>query len=190
MTINLPTRGRLELESEAQAYANRRWLEYHHGDNRWSDDPFVSKEASRALVRHIMRLGALRDPRGEMHVIAVARAGDPDADLVVRDIALEKRSRGEVLSPWLEAYIFDRAEGFLQRPARKKKNNLLRDLIIAVIVAELEDRFEINGYGRSPHRRSGCAIVGAVVGLSYDDIKTIWDKHKRHMPTKRGWARG
>jgi hypothetical protein len=192
--VNLPAR-RL-LEAEAEAYAREQLSVYSNASNPWSEDSPLTMAAGRAMVRHLMdvlRAFAQLDPRSEMMLVAMARGGDPDADQIVRDMALERRSRGEFIAPWLEAYIWDGQEGFLQRPARKQKNFVVRDLCIAMTVAALKDKFGIDPTGRSHHQRCGCEIVGSALGAARmrrgkDAVVTIWKRYGRYMPTQRGWA--
>jgi hypothetical protein len=85
-----------------------------------------------------------------------------------------------------------------QRPGRKKKNNLLRDICICMTVAALRDRYGHHGItvtGRSPRRpRSFCAIVAEAcrleghLNVDYDAVKTIWGRYGHAMPTVAGWA--
>ena len=60
-------------------------------------------------------------------------------------------------------------------------------------VAAVIDRYGLDPTGRSPRRKSACAIVAealdaAHMALDYETVKTIWRHYRRAMPTVAGWA--
>jgi hypothetical protein len=151
--------------------------------------------ASRTFVRNFMHSGALFSTKTRMSIIHLARAGDDDADAVIRDLILEIRGRGESLPFDLDNYAMELVHGDM-RPrwsGPKKKNEFLRNIFIALMVAAICDRFGLTPTGRSARRRSGCAVVGQaleVIGrrMSAKAVEAIWRTYGRSMPTARGWV--
>jgi len=183
MTQQLPA----TIEAEALAFARSKIAQFRDGS-------MLMAEASREFVRHVMRRAALLHPLHMMTLIDFARAGEPDADIVLRTLAIEIVDRGEPLPTTLGAYIMETIRGRVrQRPARKRKNNLLRDILIVAIIDEVSSRFGLMPTGRSPQRRSACSIVAealheAHMQLGYKDIESIWNRLGRAVAGVLGWA--
>jgi hypothetical protein len=60
-------------------------------------------------------------------------------------------------------------------------------------VAALVDTFKLKPTGRSPHRRSACAICADALGaaqinLGDKAVEKIWEAYGRAMPTVPGWS--
>jgi hypothetical protein len=182
------------IEAEALEFARREIARYRDGTNPWSDDSPLTAEAGRAALRHIMRQASLENPVHRMILAAWGRAGDPDADAVLRTLLIEYQSRGERPPTELANYNMEVLQGgFHQPPARKKKNNLIRNICIATTVAAVIDRYGLRPTGRSPHCRSACSIVAEALGeaqmqLGNKAVEKIWEAYGRAMPTVPGWA--
>ena len=195
--IKLPT---TFVEADALMFA-RGWIAGFARGNPWSGDSALSADASRALLRH-MAQSALQFTPIRMHIIEAAKAtGDPDAIEVLRALLLECKAKRVDMPSDLIAYdmhVTAHGEPHHQRPGRKKKNAVLRDLCICQTVAAVCDRYGAHGItatGRSPRRPpSGCAIVAealrleAHLNIDYDAVKKIWGHYGRAMPTVAGWA--
>jgi hypothetical protein len=185
------------IAAEALAYARTDIARYHAGTNPWSTDSPLTAEAGRAVVRHLMMIWA-SSAEGRMRLVELALGGEPDAAAVLRTLMLEMKSRGLPLTTELQYYSMT----VLQRggvqpaqpPAQKKKQELLRDICIAMTVAALIDRFGLKPTERPPRTgRSACAIVAKALGeahmqVGYKAVEKIWDRYKNAMPTVPGWA--
>jgi hypothetical protein len=94
------------MAADAVKFA-RAFLERHSG-NPWSDYHNASAEAGRAFWRQLLQRAARQHPVYRLRIIAMARAGDRDADHVLRTMMIEMQStvlpaelrrRGQHLSP-------------------------------------------------------------------------------------------
>jgi hypothetical protein len=166
----------------------RDWLRRHSG-NPWSDHPCSSAEAGRAFWQHVLWHAVYR-----LRIIAMARAGDTDADQVLRTLIIEMQSRGETLPTELTNFTMEVLHGGLhQPPGPKRKDRILRDVTIAMAVAAVVDQFGLAPY-RSSYRRpastqlSACAVVAAAQNKSEKAVETIWRRFGGAMPTVPGWA--
>ena len=188
------------IETEALAFAREQVSLYRDGTNPWSGDSGLSAEAGRALTRHILAHSARLGPITRMQVIALARAGDTDAQDVLRVLMIEMLSRDGRLPTELTNYDMELLHGGLhQPPGPKKKDKTLRDVCIAMTVAAVCDRFGLSptrntaSRGRPSARRSACAIVAkalevAHVGMGEKAVEAIWNRLGAAMPTVPGWA--
>jgi hypothetical protein len=128
----------------------------------------------------------------------MARAGDDDAADVLKTLIVEAKSRRAELPTELEAYNMellgdDSWRSRRSRDGPKKKNKLTRDMLIALAVAAVVDRFGLPPTGRSIHRRSAASIVAealAEIGLrlGFKAVEHIWRKYHDAMPTVPGWT--
>jgi hypothetical protein len=191
---NLPTYAKA-IEAEALAFAREMIAGFARGSNPWSPDAPLSADASQAFFRHMVRT-ALQFTPTRMQIIAAAKAGDLDAIEMLRVLLLEyKAIRADMPSDLIEYEMWGLrfGEPHRHRPGRKKKSYILRDLCIARTVAAVIDRYGLDPTGRSPRRRSACAIVAealaaAHMALGYEAVKTIWERYGQAMPTVAGWA--
>jgi hypothetical protein len=152
--------------------------------------PFEAAE-SRYMLRKCLG-AALQTANGRMWLIEQARNGEEESRIVLRDAILEMKSRHVELPTELEFYNMQVVRGDITPPLRwqgpKKKNELTRNVCIAIVVAGVVGRFGLKPTGSSARRRSACSIVGEAleaVGmrLGYEAIKTIWNEYRRFMPT-------
>jgi hypothetical protein len=180
------------IETEALDFA-RNWLGRHSG-NPWSEHPNLSADAGRAFWRHMLWQG-VRHPVSRLQVIAMARAGDVDADAVLRTLMIEMQSRGETLPTELAAFNMEILHGGLhQPPGPKRKEKILRDLSIALAVAAVCDRFDLSptrntaSRGKLSARRSACAIVADALNMGEKAVEAIWTRLAGAMPTVPGWG--
>jgi hypothetical protein len=187
MVVNLPAKA--TTEAEAVAFA-RDWL-HGHGENPWSDYPNYSADAGRALWRHLLWQAVRQHPVHRLRIIAMARAGDTDADQVLRTLIIEMQSRGETLPAELAAFTMEVLHGGLhQPPGPKRKDKILRDVTIAMAVAAVIDRFGLSPYRNAASARpSACAVVAeAQHRIGEKAVEAIWRRLGRAMPTIPGWA--
>jgi hypothetical protein len=189
VVINLTAKAAAtSVEAEAIEFA-RDWLRRHSG-NPWSDHPTRTADASRAFWRHVLWRAARQHPVYRLRVIAMARAGDADADEVIRTLIIEMQSRGDPMPAELVAFTMEVLHGGLhQPPGPKRKDRILRDVTIAMAVAAVIDRFGFNPYRNTTSGRlSACAVVAAADNRSEKAVETIWRKLGRAMPTVAGWS--
>jgi hypothetical protein len=201
----------LEIEAEALAVAVRWfrvWREWRgaDGDPLTEHSPLTA-ESGRALVRVMLRIGAVGSVQNRLQLVAMARAGEPDAHEVVLQCILELQSRGEPFPTEFAAYNMDFAAGLLhphQSPGPKRKDRIMRDQFIALAVGLLMDRFGPAGLrptrnsdqsshyrksGQSSARRSACALVAEAYGwMTEKNVERIWERRKGSMPTVPGWS--
>ena len=193
----------VQIESDALALARRHLAKWRDNGTPYSSDPLMTPGASRAAVLNIYcNIVRLNIEHREV-LIEWARAGDDVADEALRGLIRDLLSRGEPLPTELASYNMSLVSGSSDRRFRKKKaqkwyHNLLRDIFVAWTVAALLDRFGFTGMkstGRSPHRKSACAIVAeAMVQEEFidpcgtKDVERIWNKYKGAAPTVPGWA--
>jgi hypothetical protein len=131
-----------------------------------------------------------------MSVILLARTGDADAIAVLRDVIMEMRSRRVPLPLELENFELERLHGAMGHapPGSKRKNKVLRDLCIVMIVAEVADRFGLELTGRSARHRSACSIVAEALGeaginMAPKRVEAICERYSGVMPTAApGWS--
>jgi hypothetical protein len=192
MTKKLPV---TLVETDALAFARKFIAEFHYSGGPWSGHSPFSDIESRAFIRQTLQQ-MLWLASSRLQLIALARAGDADADTVLRMAIVEARSRRAELPTELENYNMEvLADGIgHQSPAiAKKKNRLTRHVFIALTVAAVVDRFGLPATGRSLRRRSACSIVADALEeiglrLGYKAVEKIWNKYKNAMPTVPGWT--
>jgi hypothetical protein len=191
--MNLPVP---QLEAEALAFARQEIAHWDASGTPWSPASPLSEEASRAFVRSQMLHAALLSTFTRMRIVLLAREGDEDARMVLRDLILEMRSRRQELPVDLENYSMEVLHGGMghQRPGPKRKNKMLRNICIAMTVAAVVDRFPgLDPTGNSRHRRSACAIVAEALteagrGMGQKAVEEVWRSYGAAMPTAPGWA--
>jgi hypothetical protein len=173
------------------AFAREELARFSSGSSPWSEASAMTAEGSQAMMRHLMQV-AMRDTVNRMHVIAAAKAGDEGAIEVLASLLIELKSRRvEMPTELLEYDMWQTLHRSHRRPARKKKNYVLRDLCIAMTVAAIVDRFPtIRPTGRSARNRSACQLVGEALNpsMNYSAVKAIWQRYGHVMPTIAGWA--
>src|SRR5258708_5330334 len=93
------------IGAQALAHAKRKIAELRSRGNPYgTSDSVLTPEASRAVIRRICRNSALSHCDHIMDIIALARAGDPDADQVLLELIREFLSRGEQMPTELAAF--------------------------------------------------------------------------------------
>jgi hypothetical protein len=123
----------------------------------------TTEAAHRVLRKHIremVRQGTIPT----MQVIAAARAGHQDADLALRELAVETLDRGEPLPTALGAYV---QEALIRAPVtyppgRNLADTWLRDIGIAVLAILAAERWQLRATrNRATARPSACSVVAA-----------------------------
>jgi hypothetical protein len=184
--MTLPARS---IEAEAVDFA-RDWLRRHSG-NPWSDHPNRTADASRAFWRQLLWRAARQHPVYRLQIIAMARAGDADADEAIRTLIIEMQSRGDPMPAELVAFTMEVLHGGLhQPPGPKRKDRILRDVNLAMAVAAVIDQYGLSPYRRAASRRtSACAVVAAADNRGEKAVESIWRRYGGAMPTIPGWSR-
>jgi hypothetical protein len=155
--------------------------------------PFEAEE-SRAFLRNGLRI-SLETVDGRMWLADMALAGEPESQIILRDLILELHSRHEPTPKEFGGFEMKLLRGDIQPahwPGPKKKDEFTRNIAIALCVAAVCDRFKLKPTGRSARKRSGCAIVGQALAvieqqMSYEAVKTIWRAYGHNMPITPGW---
>jgi hypothetical protein len=122
-----------------------------------------------------------------MNAVEFARAGWTLAYEALRELILEYLDRREPLPTYLAAFAMAVAAGdrFRRMPARRKSDNIMRDLIITFVVRFVSERFALRPT-RNPaaHRRpSACSIVTdalrleGVLAIAESGVNKIWERH-------------
>jgi hypothetical protein len=179
--------------TEALAYAQRLIKRGHRTESSGS---FFESPQSREFVRDFISI-MMTTPEGRLGLIELARAGEEDAQTILRTAILEFKSRGEPLPTELAGYDMELTAGMVPPPVGidgpDKRDRMLRDISITVTVAAVCDRYGLKPFGRSVRKRSGCAVIGEALGvigkaMSYKAVEAICRRYWRGMPTKCGWS--
>jgi hypothetical protein len=118
-----------------------------------------------------------------MNIADCAREGSSIAEEALRELILEATDRGESLPIYLRAVSMDFIRGGRRGlPGRKPADTYLRDIAIAVIVAEIVQRFNLRPTGRSARTRSVCFIVAkalaeAKMQKGYKAVERAWIRY-------------
>src|SRR5262249_21864640 len=181
-------------QAEALAFARALILRGHRKDGE--SGSFFEVPESRRFVRNILRI-MLLTPQGRLDLLALARAGAENAQIILQDTLLELKSRCEPLPGEFIGYDMELTAGKvpppLSGPGPDKGDELLRNICITGTVAAVCDRYNLKPTGRSMRKRSGCSIVAealAVINMAigYKAVESIWKKYGRAMPRRRGWV--
>jgi hypothetical protein len=153
-----------------------------------SGAPLLSAESNSALMRRLFG-HALHTAAGRFGVIELARTGNTDAQEVLRRTISEIDSRGLTMPDELKTYRNEVFAGtrYSKNTGRKKQDNIVRDLCIMLVVADLRKLFGIKPTLRSRRRRSGCAIVAealdeAKMQRGEEAVRSIWKRYKHIAP--------
>jgi hypothetical protein len=155
--------------------------------------PSAAKPA--AFVREaLFRQAVLLSVESRMLIILLARSGDADAMAVLRELILEMKSRRLPLPLELENYNMELVHGAMghKPPGPQKRNKVLRDICITMIVGEVIEQFRLELSGRSARRRSACSIVAEALGevginMGPKAVEKICERYSCLMPTRPGW---
>lgn len=132
--------------------------------NPWDEDEnaaaLLSDGASSTLMRRLFG-HALHFATGRIGVINLARTGNTEARDVLQEAISEIDSRDLAMPVEFKAYRNEVFVGIHYRNTGgpKKQDNIVRDICITLLVDDLRKHFGIKPFGRSRHRRSGCAIT-------------------------------
>jgi hypothetical protein len=149
----------------------------------------VHPDAGHVHLRQILKFLAMSplDPFKIIEFIDLARAGWEDADIAMRELAVELENRGQPLPIALKAYRNELLNPYRQRPrahGSQKATHILQDIVITVLVEKLIILFPaLPVFGRSPRKPSACGIVAMVFNeaklgriLTADGVRKIWKR--------------
>jgi hypothetical protein len=180
----------IERHDAALAFARELIRRLHSGGEACS---YFEPIQSRAFVRSFLRLG-LSTAKTRMWLVELALAGEEEADIILRDAIIEMQSARVEMPTELIQYNMTlvRAPRPVGWAGPKRKNEILRNICIAMVVAALVDRFGLKPTGHSVRQRSACAIVAQALAeirmaLGYEAVASIWKMYGRSMPTTHGW---
>jgi hypothetical protein len=179
--------------TEALAYARRMIERGHRADE--SGGSFFGAERSRTFARSLFEM-MMMTHEGRLDLLALAREGEAMAQEIIGSTIAGLRSRGVDIPGEFIGYEMEVLTGRIPQVSTRgpdKRDFFLRDISIAATVAAVCDRYGLKPTGRPARGRSGCAIVGEALivtgrGYSAKAVEAIWQRHKRGMPTVRGWA--
>ena len=200
MAITLPA---TYQEAEAEAFAREKFACFKQEGSPWGGHSPLAPEATRVWFRQMLQIG-LHGAANRMRIVAGAKAGDADYVALLKGVLLEAKSARRMDQLPTEIIDYDMwitAHGEQRMRRSEKRDYVIRDICVSLVVAALDDKFGIRPTGHSARRRSGCEIVGealfeggaATAGKrhrkkSYETVKKIWGKYKNAMPTVPGWA--
>jgi hypothetical protein len=150
----------------------------------WS---WFGRENSRDWVKARLKADAL-NPQRSSYVCRFARAGWTVADEAIREIIVEYKERDEKLLTSLRAYDIEITQSAGRpRPGGWTAEVILRDLAIAMVVADVCRAFELHptrSRGPKSHGLSGCAIAAAAldresVAVSEPAVVKVWTRYRR-----------
>jgi hypothetical protein len=176
-------------QADALAFARDLIVRFHHSGKVGS--PFEAAE-SRAFVRKWLRVGLLTT-RTQMILTELALAGEEDAQAILADVILEARNRREQLPTVIESYEIKLVAGKVQpapnQGGRDKRNELTRNILIAMMVAAVAEQFRLKPTGRSARRRSACAVVADALDvinmkMNTKAIEKIWNVYGDSIPPR------
>ena len=126
---------------------------------------------------------------GRMSAVVLAQAGNIDAQEALRTAISEIDSRDLAMPVEFKAYRNEVFAGvrYAKTPGPKKQDNIVRDLCIMLLVADLRKLFGIKPLARSRRRRSGCSIVAEAMGRAgkqknEEAVRTIWKRYGHIAP--------
>jgi hypothetical protein len=197
----LPASYELAIEPEAIRFAREHLAQYYGiRDNPWgTDDPLVSAGAGHAFFRQLLSPSVwLQTVELRMMVVALAKSGVEEAADTLRHVANEFDSRGEKLPTELLNYGMEvrlrRSDRWPKTSGPNKLDNMMRDLVRALTVAALFDRFHLLPRGKSGRTVSGCSVVAKAESSAHYHVKPraiekAWERFGAAiMPTVPGWA--
>ena len=125
----------------------------------------LTSESARQVLRNHIRDRLLRQeaiPR--MQVIAAAEAGNRDADLVLREFAIEYLSRGEAMPTEIANYV-QRAllkPPVADSPGRNIADTFQRDILICVLVDLAALQWELRATRNPASKKASAAYLVAI----------------------------
>ena len=187
------------VAAEALRYAKAELQKYYSLDgNPWSNDPLMSAAAGHAFMKDLVEnLLLMNTVELRMMVIELAKQGVEEAADALRHLVLELRSKYCELPLELEAYEQEvrwrSSDRWPKKSGPSKVDNMMRDLVYALVVAGVCDRFGLAPTQSSARSASGCRIVAQAAfsihgGRAYETVKRIWKRFGASMPTVPGWA--
>jgi hypothetical protein len=153
---------------------------------------------SERVCRLMLAQWALRDAANLMDAVQFARAGFELWEDVLRNLLLEykNQNRTEQMPTYLRAYDMELTRGasYSRRSGRHRADQLLRNLVLAVIIAMVIERFELRPTRNiASSRPSACSVVARALELegmamSEPAVVQIWKTDGRHVKEMRGLA--
>jgi hypothetical protein len=169
--------------AEAQAYARQRLEELKDKHLPGAGLPILHPDAGEIFARQCIRLKAFSGALGMLFVIELARAGYDEADLALRELAIELMHIKQC-PPMLEGYAMEALKTpYRRKRGRRKSTNLLQDIMLTALIADLIQKFGLHATRKAEtHRDSACDILAAAVSkakwlkraFGYKDAERLW----------------
>jgi hypothetical protein len=145
--------------------------------------PILHQDAGEIFARRVLQLKALSGALGMLCVIEFARAGWDEADLALRELAMELMHRKQC-PPMLEAYAMEALKTpYRRKRGRRKSTNLVQDVMLTALMADLVRKFSLHPTRKTDaHRDSACDILVVAVkqakwlkrSFDYKDAERLW----------------
>ena len=189
MTTPLPTSFADAVETSALAFC-RDWIEQQRAPGG-----AFHPDAEQTYGRSAMKAFAASHVFALDEVVYLADRGSATAQGVLRELIAERMERLEEPGAILRAAAIRLLNPATRKPGPGKTDNFLRDLAIALLVAELRDRYKLKPSRTSASKRpqqppSACsiaaqALVEAAIGVSVSPktVERIWT---RYLPVFAG----
>jgi hypothetical protein len=139
-------------------------------------------------VRELIRRAFKSHPLWEARILDYAVHGSTAAHEVLTELIAEKGSN-EPLGPTLATYnnmLLTNSKPH-HCHGKSRVDNLMADIVIAVLVLQLKERFGLRPTRKSAWRPCGCSVVAEVLaerGLHRGDweaIQKIWNRYQRTL---------
>lgn len=128
---------------------------------------------------------ALRNARNLMDAVQFARAGFELWEDVLRNLILEYKNQNREMPIYLRAYDMELTRvRYSRKSGRHRADQLLRNIIIAVVIAMVIERFGLRPDRTSSRRPSACSIVARALELegmamSEWNVVQVWKREGR-----------
>lgn len=178
-------------DTAAMQFARSEIVRLKQPGNPWDESgaSLLSVEANSVLMRRLFG-HALHSADGRKGVVVLARTGNIGAQEVLRVAISESDSRELAMPMEFKEYRNEVFAGirYAKTTGPRKQDNIVRDLCIMLLVADLRRLFGIKPTTRSQRRRSGCAIVAEALGEAgkrkgEEAVRTIWKRYGHIAPS-------
>ena len=154
MAITLPA---TYQEAEAEAFAREKFACFKQEGSPWGGHSPLAPEATRVWFRQMLQIG-LHGAANRMRIVAGAKAGDADYVALLKGVLLEAKSARRMDQLPTEIIDYDMwitAHGEQRMRRSEKRDYVIRDICVSLVVAALDDKFGIRpdrSFGSPPIR--------------------------------------
>jgi hypothetical protein len=169
--------------AEAQAYAHQSLEQLKDKHLPGAGLPILHPDVGEIFARQALKFKALSGALGMLWVIEFARAGWDEADLALRELAIELMHCKQC-PPMLEGYAMEALKTpYRRKRGRRKSTNFVQDFMLAALMADLIQKFGLHPTRKTDaHRDSACDIVAVAVNeakwlkrsFNYKAAERLW----------------